>query len=132
MTVIGRRRANVSGLITGALREDTDEEVGPTSGRADQRQAKIKAQFRLYALAKCLTTGKIHKIFTFSSHTHGSGPLVESARALEQFRIFSDVTPSEPWFGLMVGVFFLSSLVATFWLLFRDPNPRSDIDPRSD
>jgi hypothetical protein len=78
-----------------------------------------------------LTTGKIHKIFTFSSHTHGYGRLVENARALEQFRIFSDVHPSEPWFGLIVGVFFLASLVATLWLLFRGPNHHRHRDSRA-
>jgi hypothetical protein len=47
---------------------------------------------------------------------------------LEQFRIFSDVPPTEPWFGLMVGLFFLASLVATFWLLFRGPNHHRNRD----
>jgi hypothetical protein len=53
---------------------------------------------------------------------------------LEPFRIVADVGPTEPWFGLTIGVFFLCSLVATVWILFRGPrNPnRSGQAPRVD
>jgi hypothetical protein len=52
--------------------------------------------------------------------------LMERHRQLERFLIFSEVGPSEPWFGAMVGLFFLSALIATFWLLFRNPTHRGD------